>query len=157
MAILVYVNDIILAGNVSHACTKFKDYLDACSSIKDLGPLKYFSGIEVARASKGSFLSQCKYTVEVVDECVLLGCKPNYFPIKENHNLALAAGPTLTDSGRYRSLVGRLIYLTITRFDLCYTMHILSQFMQNPRDEHMNAACRVLRHIKGTPDCGILL
>jgi len=57
MAILVYVNDTILAGNDSHACCKFKDYLDACFCIKDLGPLKYFFGIEVASGPKGLFLS----------------------------------------------------------------------------------------------------
>ena len=57
---------------------------------------------------------------------------------------------------RYCRVEGRLIYLTITRPDLCYAVHIFSQFMQVPREEHMNAAC-VLRHIKGTPGCGILL
>ena len=57
MAVLVYVDDIILAGNDSHACAKFKAYLDACFSIKDLGSLKYFLGIEVARGPKGLFLS----------------------------------------------------------------------------------------------------
>jgi len=53
--------------------------------------------------------------------------------------------------------VGRLIYLTITRPDLCYAVHILSQFMQAPRKEHMNAARCVLRYIKGSPDCGIVI
>ena len=157
MAVLVYVDDIILAGNDSHACTKFKAYLDACFSIKDLGSLKYFLGIEVAQGPKVLFLSQRKYALEIVDECDLLGSKPNDFPIEENHKLALAIGPILTDVGLYRRLVGRLIYFTITRPDLSYVVHILSQFMQNPRVEHMNAAYRVLCYIKGTPDCGILL
>ena len=156
MALLVYV-DIISAGNDSHACSKFKAYLDACFSIKDLGPLKCFLGIEVSRGPKALFLSQRKYALEIVDECGLLGSKPCPFPIEENYKLALAAGPPLTDARRYRPLVGRLIYLTITRPDLCYAVHILSQFMQNPRDEHMHAASRVLRYVKGTPDCGILL
>ena len=89
MAILVYVFDIILAGNDSNACTQFKDYLDACFSIKELGPLKYFLGIEVARGPKGLFLSQDKYALEIVDECGLLGSKPNEFPIEENHKLAI--------------------------------------------------------------------
>ena len=103
------------------------------------------------------FLSQRKYALEIVDECGLLGAKPSDFPLEENHKLALATGPLLDDAGRYRRLLGRLIYLTITRPDLCYAVHILSQFMQAPREEHMTAACRVLRYIKGTPDCGILL
>jgi len=101
MALLVYVGDIILAGNNSHACTKFKEYLDACFSIKDLGTLKYFWGIEVVRGSKGLFLSQRKYALEIVDECGLLGSKPSDCPIEENHKLALAAGPPLTNAERY--------------------------------------------------------
>jgi len=117
MAVLVYVDDIILAGNDTHACTQFKAYLDNYFSIKDLGPLKYFLGIEVARGPKGLFLSQRKYALEIVDECGLLGSKPHDFPIEENHKLALATGSTLTDVGRYRSLVGQLIYLTNTRPD----------------------------------------
>jgi len=48
MALLVYVDDIVLAGNDTHACRAFKNYLNTCFSIKDLGPLKYFLGIEVA-------------------------------------------------------------------------------------------------------------
>jgi len=48
LPLLVYVDDIILAGNNSHACTKFKAYLNDCFRIKDLGSLKYFLGIEAA-------------------------------------------------------------------------------------------------------------
>ena len=63
----------------------------------------------------------------------------------------------LDDLGRYRRLVGRFIYLTITRPELCYAVHILSQFMQEPKDEHFEAARRVLRYLKGTSRYGILL
>ena len=77
--------------------------------------------------------------------------------MEPNHKLALATGSPSVDGGQYRRLIGHLIYLTITRPDLCYAVHIFSQFMQAPRAEHMHAAGRVLRYIKGTPDCGILL
>lgn len=58
LGLLVYVDDIILTGNDSLACQQFKDYLNTCFQIKDLGPLKYFLGIEVARGPKGLFLCQ---------------------------------------------------------------------------------------------------
>lgn len=89
LALLVYVDDIILVGNDSQACATFKGYLNDCFSIKDLGPLKYFLGIEVARGPKGLFLSQRKYALEIVDECGLLGSKPTDFPTVEITNLLL--------------------------------------------------------------------
>jgi len=126
MALLVYVDDIVLASNNSQACQKFKAYLNDCFSIKDLGTLKYFLGIEVARGPQGLFLCQRKYALEIIDECGLLGAKPIESPMEQNHKLALARGKLLDDPSRYRRLVGRLIYLTITRPDLTYAVHILS-------------------------------
>ena len=70
MASVVYVDDIILAKNDSEACNVFKTYLNDCLSIKDLGPLKYFLSIEVAHGSREMFLSQRKYELEIIDECV---------------------------------------------------------------------------------------
>ena len=63
----------------------------------------------------------------------------------------------MKDATQYRRLVGRLIYLTITRPNLIYAIHILSRFMQAPREEHMTAACRVVRYLKGTVGFGLLL
>ena len=93
---------------------------------RELGPLKYFLGIEVARNEKGLFLCQRKYALEIVEECGLLGAKPIEFPMETNHKLALATGKLLSDPTQYRRLVGRLIYLTLTRPELSYSVHILS-------------------------------
>jgi len=130
LALLVYVDDIILTRNDTKACTEFKSYLHTCFSIKDLGPLKYFLGIEVARGPQGMFLSQYKYTLDIINECGLLGAKPIEFQIEENHKLGLASRRLLKDAAQYRRLIGRLIYLTITHPDLVYTIHTLSQLMR---------------------------
>ena len=144
MAPLVYVDDLVLTGNDSALCTQFKAYLNSCFHIKDLGPLKYFLGIEVARNATGLFLCQSKYVLEIIEECGLLGAKPVEFPMETNHKLGLANGPLLNDPTQYRRLIGRLIYLTITRPELSYSVHILSQFLHAPRQAHMEAAKRVL-------------
>ena len=149
MARLVYVDDIVLMGSHDDACSKFKKYLDDCFRIKDLGPLKYFLGIEVARNGQGIFLNQRKYALEIIDECGLLGSKPADFPMETNHKLALNASKPLHDATQYRRLVGKLIYLTIMHPELGYVVHILSQFMQAPKASHMEVATRVLRYIKG--------
>jgi len=71
--------------------------------------------------------------------------------------LALDDSAILDNPGAYRRLIGRLIYLTITRPDICYSVHILSQFMHQPRHGHWAAAIRVLRYLKSAPGQGIFL
>ena len=87
----------------------------------------------------------------------LLGAKPSPVPTELNHKLPLSKSPWLTDPGKYRRLVGRLIYLTFTLPELSYIVHLLSQFMQKPRADHWLAALRVVRYLKGTPDQNIML
>jgi len=122
-----------------------------------LGPLKYFLGIEVARAPTGIFLCQHKYTLDILTETGMLASKPSSFPMEQQHKLSSDTGDPLFDSGRYQRLIGRLIYLTITRPEITYSVHILSQFMQDPKQGHWDAAMRLLRYLKSSPGQGILL
>ena len=153
--VLVYVDDLIISGNDSAALKAFKAYLSACFHMKDLGELKYFLGIEVARNSSGILLCQRKYTLDIITEAGLLGAKPAAFPMEQNHRLGHAQGALLSDPESYRRLVGRLLYLAVTRPDLAYSVHVLSQFMQKPRQEHLDAALRAVRYLKGSPGQGI--
>ncbi|KAL6201273.1 hypothetical protein ACLB2K_024987 [Fragaria x ananassa] len=122
-----------------------------------MGQLRYFLGIEVARSKRGIVLSQRKYALEVLEDAGFLGAKPSRFPIDQNLVLRQDEGVELKDASQYRRLIGRLIYLTITRPDLVYVVHILSQFMDKPRQPHLDAAHQVLRYLKQTPGQGILL
>ena len=70
-----------------------------------------------------------QYALKIIDKCGLLGVKSTDFPIEENHKLALQKGKPLDNVTWYCRLVGRLICLTITRLELTYVVHILSQFM----------------------------
>lgn len=154
--ILVYVDDFIIACNDATALQEFQDYLGKCFRMKDLGKLKYFLGIEVSRNDSGFYLSQRKYPLDIISEAGLLGAKPCYVPLELNQKLLEAEGPP-ANAQQYRRLVGRLIYLTTTRPDLGYVVHILSTFMQKPLLPHWEAALRVVRYLKGSPGQGILL
>ncbi|XP_019056182.1 PREDICTED: uncharacterized protein LOC109115948 [Nelumbo nucifera] len=154
--VLIYVDDLIIGGNDTTAIVKFKEYLHQCFRMKDLGPLKYFLWIEVARGLEGIFLSQRKYSLDIISECGFMGAKPTSVPIEQNHHLALAKSALMENPNRYRLLVGRLIYLTIIRPELCYCVHILAQFMQSPRQEHWDAALRVVHYMKGYLGQGLL-
>ncbi|KAL6185670.1 hypothetical protein ACLB2K_041800 [Fragaria x ananassa] len=122
-----------------------------------MGQLKYFLGIEVARSKQGIALCQRKYALEILEDTGFLGAKSSRFLVDQNLALTQTNGELLHDPSQYRRLVGRLIYLTITRPDLVYAVHILSQFMDKPRQPHLEAAHKVLRYIKQAPGQGILL
>ncbi|XP_074315635.1 uncharacterized protein LOC141651839 [Silene latifolia] len=155
--VLIYVDDLVIAGNDSIAISRFKDYLNRCFKMKDLGPLKYFLGLEVARNAEGIFLTQRKYCLDIITETGLLGSKPSSTPMATDHKLGLSTSPFLDKPESYRRLIGRLVYLAVTRPDLSFSVHVLSQFLQQPREAHMEAALRVVRYLKGSPEQGVLL
>lgn len=94
--------------------------------MKDLGLLKYFLGIEIACNSTSFYLCQRKYSLEIISEVGLHGSKPISTHLEPNHHLAKAISNFHPYSDQYRRLVGKLIYLTITRLDLIYTDHVLA-------------------------------
>lgn len=82
-----------------------------------------------------------------------------HFALQQNHKLALAEGDPLvgSDASKYRRLIGRLVYLGVTRPELSYVIHTLSQFVNAPKPAHWEAALRVVRYLKNSPGQGILL
>ena len=151
VAALIYVDDVIIVGNNQDKIQETKTYLDNKFSIKDLGPLKYFLGIEVARTVDGLVLSQRKYTLDILEDSGMLGCRPCSFPMEQNLQFKKDDEDVRVDANKYRRLIGRLLYLQATRPDLTYSVNVLSQFVSDPRQKHMDAATRVLRYLKATP------
>ncbi|RVW42190.1 Retrovirus-related Pol polyprotein from transposon RE1 [Vitis vinifera] len=133
-----------------------QNYLFREFEMKDLGHLKYFLGIEVSRSSEGIFLSQRKYALDLLQEIGMSGCQPVNTPIEEGLKLCVEPNQVSTDKGRYQRLVGRLMYLAHTRPDLAYALSVVSQYMHNPGEQHMNAVMRILRYLKNAPGKGIL-
>ncbi|CAO2825263.1 unnamed protein product [Amaranthus hypochondriacus] len=155
--ILVYVDDLILAGNDNLTITQSKAFLATQFHMKDLGPLRYFLGIEVDRNHDGIFLSQAKYTSDLLHEYHMQNAKSLKLPLDPNVKLTADIGDLLPNPLPYQQLIGKLIYLTLTRPDITFAIHILSQYMHKPTTIHMQAAKRVLRYLKGNPSQGILL
>ncbi|KAF5459175.1 hypothetical protein F2P56_023153 [Juglans regia] len=157
IALLVYVDDIIIAGNCSSSIASLKCFLNTQFKIKDLGCLRYFLGLEVVRSSKGIHLCQRKYALDILADSGTLGSKPLKLPLEQNFKFSKDSGVPLSDPSTYRHLIGRLLYLIITRPDLCYAIQLLSQFMSHPTTSHLATAHKILKYIKAAPGQGILL
>uniref|UniRef100_A0ACD5WHZ8 Uncharacterized protein n=1 Tax=Avena sativa TaxID=4498 RepID=A0ACD5WHZ8_AVESA len=123
--------------------------------VKDLGQLRFFLGIEVSRSAIVIYLSQRKYILDLLAETGMIGCRPVSTPIEPNLHLVKDGGFPV-DRGEYQRLVGRLIYLSHTRPDIAFAVSLVSQFMHNPQNHHLDAVKRILRYLKGCPGKGLL-
>ncbi|RVW76011.1 Retrovirus-related Pol polyprotein from transposon RE1 [Vitis vinifera] len=131
--LVVYVDDMVVTGNDPEERKALQNDLSREFEMKDLGLLKYFLG-----------------------ETGMLGCQPVDTPIEESLKLCVEPNQVSTDKEKYQRLVGRLMYLTHTRPDLAYALSVVSQYMHNLREQHMNAVMRILRYLKNAPGKGIL-
>ncbi|XP_019059491.1 PREDICTED: uncharacterized protein LOC109117164 [Tarenaya hassleriana] len=155
VAMLVYVDDIVIASNDPLAVDNLKTLLQKNFHIKDLGELKYFLGLEVARSKLGIVVNQRKYCLDLIADSGFLACKPVSTPLDPGVKLSKDSGECLSDITGYRRLIGRLLYLTITRPDIAYVVHKLSQFLSCPTATHLAAAQRVVRYLKSNPGQGL--
>ncbi|RVW73995.1 Retrovirus-related Pol polyprotein from transposon RE1 [Vitis vinifera] len=145
-----------ITGNDPKERKALQNYLSREFEMKNLGPLKYFLGIEVSRSSERIFLSQRKHVLDLLWETGMLGCQPVNTPIEEGLKLCVEPNQVSTDKGRYQRLVGRLMYLAHTRLDIVYALSVVSQYMHNPGEQHMNVVMHILRYLKNAPGNGIL-
>ncbi|XP_025982753.1 uncharacterized protein LOC114372388 [Glycine soja] len=133
---MVYVDDIVITGNDTTKITQLKEHLFSHFQTKYLGYLKYFLGIEVAQSRDGVVISQRKYALDILEETDIQNFRPVESPMDPNLKLMTDQSEVYPDPERYRRLVRKLIYLTITRPDISFAVGVVSQFMQNPHLDH---------------------
>ncbi|XP_019196175.1 PREDICTED: uncharacterized protein LOC109190179 [Ipomoea nil] len=101
--LVVYVDDIVITG----------------------------SDQEVAQSSSGIVISQRKYAWDILEETGMLDCRPVDNLMDLNVKLLPGQGEPLLNRERYRRLIGKLNYITITRPDISFAVSVLSQFLEN--------------------------
>lgn len=156
MFVLVYVDDIIVASSTENATTVLLNNLKEEFAHKDLGNLHYFLGIEVNKVRDGIILTQDKYASDLLKKVGMADCKPVSTRLSTSEKLSLHEGTLLgaNDATRYRSIVGALQYLTLTRPDIAFSVNKVRQFLHAPTTVHWEAK-RILRYIKKCTKLGL--
>ncbi|XP_048503202.2 uncharacterized mitochondrial protein AtMg00810-like [Beta vulgaris subsp. vulgaris] len=155
--VAIYVDDIIVTGSDEAGITHFKEHLHSTFSIKDLGLLNYFLGIEISHLPTGILMTRKKFTRELLQDCPLTLTKLAKTPLPTTFKLHVDVGDPYPDPELYRCLVGKLNFLSHTRPDLSFAVQALSQFMHHPLLPHIQALTHVLSYISHTQGQGILL
>ncbi|XP_056168716.1 secreted RxLR effector protein 161-like [Syzygium oleosum] len=141
---------MVITGDDRDHIEHTKRHLQQHFAMKDLGPLRYFLRLEIARSSRSILISQQKYTADILSRAALSDSRTAATPIELNQKFCLDDGEPLSDVTYYWTLVGSLIYLTISRPDIAYAVHVVSQFVAAPRTTHYAAVLRILRYLRGT-------
>lgn len=144
-------------GSSTSALQAFITSLATRFSLKDLGNLSYFFGVEVLLHTNGLLLSQKKYIDDIFDRSKMSQAKPLPTPMVTHPPLTLSNDTPFSHPTQYRALVGSLQYLSLTRPDVAFAINRLSQYMQTPTDVHWDALKRLLRYLKGTSHYGLIL
>jgi len=130
VVITIYVDDLIIGGDNEKEVENVKSLLKYKFDMKDLGELKFFLGIEVIRMLEGMlegiWLLHRQDVLDMLSKYGMVGCKPISVPRDQNGKLSANAGEVLEDAIMYRKIVGSLIYMTITRPNLNYTVGLES-------------------------------
>jgi len=156
LIVSLYVDDLIFTSNDSIMVSKFKESMKKEFEMTDLGEMKYFLGVEIRQSSKGIHIGQKKYAEEILKRFGLENCNGVKNPMVPGSNrLTKQEDGKKADATLFKQIVGSLMYITVTRPDLAYSVCLISRFMANPMESHMMAAKRILRYIRATTDLGV--
>ncbi|KAH9711302.1 retrovirus-related pol polyprotein from transposon RE1 [Citrus sinensis] len=159
VVVLVYVDDILITRDKNTIIETFIRYLGDTFALKDLGEFSYFLGIEVTHAAKGSLhLSQAKYVRDLLTRTDMKNCRESDTPMSTGQKLRRAGNDDnlVVNVTEYRSIIGALQYLVLTRPELAFSVNKLSQFLAAPTEKHWIACKKILRYLKATEDYGLL-
>jgi hypothetical protein len=155
--LLVYVDNIVVTSYSPSTIMTLLDDLRSNFNLKDLGELHYFWGIQDTKVDSVLSLSQEKYASGILSKAGMQWCKLVKTMFVTSLKLTLSGGTPLSndEATKYRSLVGGLQYLTLTRLDVSFAVNKVCQFHHAPTDLHLAAVKRILRYIQGTLSLGL--
>jgi hypothetical protein len=146
----VYVDDIIFGSTNDCHCKEFGELMSKEFEMSMIGELTFFLGFQVKQMKGDNFLSQEKYTKDLLKRFKMEKYKPIKTPMPTNEHLELDEGGNPVDQTLYHSMIGSLLYLTASWLDIMFSVCMCTRFQANPKKAHLSAIKRILRYLKHT-------
>jgi hypothetical protein len=151
----IYVDDIIFGSTNKSFCDEFSKIMMDRFEMSMMGVLTFFLGFQIKQAKKGTFISQMKYTRDILKKFGMDKAKPIKMPMGTNGHLDLDLGGTSVDQKVYRSMIGSLLYLCASRPHIMLSLCMCARFQAALKDCHLRAVKRIMRYLVLTPNLGI--
>lgn len=156
LIVMLYVDDLLITGSSSKMVKWIKHFLQQTFDMTDLGQIQKYLGVLFEYFPQGILLHQKEYTESIIEQFLPEGLHTAKVPLPAGTHLVCDTGTPPVDSTHYSKLVGKLIFLTITRPDISFAVNRIASFMASPQTAHMESALHILRYLKGTTDLGLL-
>jgi hypothetical protein len=139
LLIQIYVDDIIFGGSSHVLVSSFQEMIEKEFQMSMMGELTFFLGIQVKRTKQGTFVHQARYTKDLMKKFNMAELKPMSTPMSTAMGLDPDENGEDVDQREYRSMIGSLLYLTVTRSNIQFTMCLCAHFQAFPRSSHQAA------------------
>jgi hypothetical protein len=151
----IYVDDIIFGSTNKSFCDEFSKIMTDRFEMSMMGELKFLHGFQIKLVKDGAFISQMKYTYDILKKFGMNNAKPIKTSMGTNGHLDLDMGATSVDQKVYRSIIGSLLYLCASRPDIMLSVCMCARFQAIPKACHLRAVKRIMRHLVLTPNLGL--
>ncbi|GJZ00948.1 putative ribonuclease H-like domain-containing protein [Tanacetum coccineum] len=153
----VYVDDIIFGSTNKELCTGFEKLMKDKFQMSSIGELTFFLGLHVHQKKDGIFISQDKYVAEILKKFNYIDVKSSLTPVDLEKPLVKDGDADDVDVYLYRSMIGSLMYLTVSRPDIMFVVCACARFQVTLKTSHLLAVKRIFRYLKGKPTLGLWL
>jgi hypothetical protein len=151
----IYVDDIIFGSTNQTRVDEFSRIMTKRFEMSMMGELKFFLGFQIKQLKDGTFISQTKYTNDMLKKFDMNNAKPIKTPMPSNGHLDLNEEGKSIDQKVYRSMSGSLLYLCASRPDIMPSVCMCARFQANPKECHLMAVKRIFRYLVHTPNLGL--
>jgi hypothetical protein len=151
----IYVDDIIFASMNQSFCDEFHKIMTDRFKMSMMGELKFFLGFQIKQLENGTFLSQTKYTHDILKKFGMDKAKSIKTHMDTNGHIDLDMGRKSVDQKVYRSIIGSLFYLCASRLDIMLSVCMCAKFQAVPKEWHMRDVERIMRYLVLTPNLGL--